>query len=363
MNILHISSAKTWRGGEQQIAYLLDGLAAAGVSNHLMAVEGSALAQRISHRLISYRKGFSSNPWVGWRIATYCKKANIDVVHCHDSHAHTFAWMAAALFGLSTPIVVSRRVDFPISPSSYYKYNHKAIKSIICVSDFIRQVVAESVADSGKVAVVHDGVDLKAFDDIVPMDLHAKYNIPRDRRIVGNVAALAGHKDHMTMVRAIKHYVASYSDPVHFVIVGGDDGEKENVQRYLQAHGLASYVTLTGFVRTPKAHLKAFDLFLFTSKMEGLGTSVIDAMVAGVPIVSTQAGGLREIVLDGETALAARVGDAEQIAESVHRVLYDSSLRRALVDGAGTFVLDFSKEKMAQQTLDICSAVSATTSV
>ena len=132
MNILHFSSAITWRGGEQQIIYLFEELALSDVKQWIFCVKNSALAhycqvKNIPH--LTYIKRFSTNPIVSWQLKKIVAKLKIDLVHIHDSHSHTFSYISTFL-GNKTPFVLSRRVDFPVQKSffSQKKYNHPAIK-------------------------------------------------------------------------------------------------------------------------------------------------------------------------------------------------------------------------------------------
>ncbi|MEM1122039.1 MAG: glycosyltransferase, partial [Bacteroidota bacterium] len=138
MKILQFSSAKTWRGGEQQIAYLQEELTTLGVEQWIFCVQNSTLANYCSSNNIphfTYKKRFSTNPLIALQLKKLVARLNIDLVHLHDSHSHTFGFMST-LFGNKTRFVLSRRVDFPVRKSwfSYQKYNHPSIKKIISVS-------------------------------------------------------------------------------------------------------------------------------------------------------------------------------------------------------------------------------------
>ena len=168
MNILHFSSATSWRGGEQQIAYLAKELRAANIEQVILCVTNSPLASFCEQENIpfyTYKKKASIAPGPAVKLAKIARLENISLVHIHDAHAHTFAVVAATFFGLQTPLILSRRVDFPIKRSilSKWKYNHTAIKAIICVSHFIKEIIAPDISDTSKIEVIHSGVDLSKF--------------------------------------------------------------------------------------------------------------------------------------------------------------------------------------------------------
>lgn len=300
---------------------------------------------------ISYQKRFSANPLIGWKIGRICRKDSIDLIHVHDSHAHTFAWLGA-LFGSKTPIAVSRRVDFPIGKGlfSQMKYHHPAVRKILCVSEEIRRVLLRDYRFPERAVVVYSGIDLKKFHYKNTGILHREYKIPDTLPVIANVAAIAPHKDYFTYVRCVDLLVRQGVQAAFFII-GDDGGDRPAVERLIREKGLESHIHLTGHRADIPAILPEVDLLLFTSKTEGLGTTVLDAMACGVPVVATAAGGIPEMIRDGETGLLAPVGDAEELSRQVIRLLRDRALRARLTEGALGRVRDFSKEAMGRNTL------------
>jgi glycosyltransferase involved in cell wall biosynthesis len=116
------------------------------------------------------------------------------------------------------------------------------------------------------------------------------------------------------------------------------------------ALGLDGIVHLIGFRNNVPQLLPDLDVFLFTSKTEGLGSSILDAMASGIPVVTTNAGGISEIVVHEKNALVANVGDATQLAHHVLHVLHNPELRHLLVAGALRTAQNFSVRQMARQT-------------
>ena len=186
MKILHVSTPLSWRGGEQQIAYLTQGLSAMRVDQIVLCPQSSPLATHliqeefpvatfVTRGILDFR--------LGKKIKQLCKSANIDIVHCHDSHAHSGAVIAALLYGNKVPVVVSRRVDFPVSRNifSRWKYNHQSVHCIICVSDTIRRITAPAIRDTSKLAVVHSGIDLENYNHSHSSHLlHHELNLSRN---------------------------------------------------------------------------------------------------------------------------------------------------------------------------------------
>ena len=360
MNILHISSANSWRGGEQQIAYLIDELQTIGHNNILMHPMHAPIADhtQIKNKCIAipYRKGFSVNPWVANKIKKIVSKYNIDVIHAHDSHAHTFLYLSYILFRLDCPSVVSRRVDFAISESSLNKYNYPKIKKIICVSDKINEIITESLGSSNRIVTVHSGVDLNKFKQDCRLDLREKYNIPKHHKIVANVSAIAGHKDYPTFIATAVEVLKQRND-VTFFIIGGDGGEQNMIIDLIKDGGLTKNIILTGYIPDAYLLISQLDVFLFPSKMEGLGTSILDAQATGVPVVSTMAGGIPELITHNHTGLLSIVGDSENLAKNIILLLESPDLNRRITKEAQLNVSKYSKIITAQKTLEVYLSV------
>jgi glycosyltransferase involved in cell wall biosynthesis len=356
MTILHVSSAKSWRGGEQQIAYLLEELAKRGISQEVFCPANTPLADFCKkHNIMhtTYRKRFSVNPLVARQLAKLSSQQNCDLVHLHDSHAHTFGCMAAALFGMKTPLVLHRRVDYPAGNNvfSRWKYNHPQIKAIICVSAFVKAVLENTVREVSKMQVVYSGVDLNRFTQKKGDILRREFQVPKGHYIVANVAAITEQKDYHTFVRTAAHLVR-YGLPIRFFIIG-EGKQRADIERYVAEQGLSKHIVFTGFRKDIAAIFPEIDLLLFTSRKEGLGTTLLDAQGYGVPIVATNVGGIPEIVEAGKTALLAESGDDTSLAEQVRFLLENKDFREGMVEQARQSAVRFSKEHMAAGVTNI----------
>jgi glycosyltransferase involved in cell wall biosynthesis len=143
---------------------------------------------------------------------------------------------------------------------------------------------------------------------------------------------------------------------LHWVIAG--DGERRRaLEQQIVTHRLIGRVHLLGSVRGTAGVIAAADLFVLSSHQEGLGTSIIDAMALGVPVVATAAGGIPELITPG-TGLLSAPCDSQALAESVRRVLRDTQLREGLAVAGRRRALDFTDERMAAGLLQVYRSVS-----
>ena len=351
--ILHINTANTWRGGEQQLSYLIGELKGA-VEQHVICAPHSPMAADCERQAVPYttlRKRSGLDLFLAKGVKQLVRSHRIQLIHTHDAHGHTAAVVANRLLRMNTPIVVSRRVDFPIHSafSKRFKYQGPHIAQIICVSRAIEDIMAENLGSRKKLCTIHSGIDTDRFASGVTGRLRQELKLPQDKLIIGNVAAHAPHKDLFTFIRTAKRLLNERTD-LHFVSIG-DGPLSEEIRNFAKAEGMTNELHFLGYRQDVEALLPDFDLFLMTSETEGLGTSILDAFAAKVFVVSTAAGGIPEMVVEGETGLLAPIADDAQLAVQVNKAL--NMDRSAIVTAASEKLKNFTKEATATKTLAV----------
>ena len=356
IKILHVSTPKSWRGGEQQLAYLYEELDSKNVTQFILCRKGGEIAikgKAKNWNIIESDKLTAIDINFARKLKVICKKNDIDLVHTHDSHAHSFAILAASIWGNKTPIVVSRRVDFAIKKTwfSKFKYNHSLVKRILCVSNAIKEITAPDINNKSVLKTVYSGVDLSRFKDSNKNlgILRKEYNIPFETKIIGNVAAIAPHKDYLTFIDTVEILINQEKE-YHFFIIGTGPLEKET-RSYVENKNLNKHITFTGFRSDIPKILPELDVFLITSKTEGLGTSVIDAFVCKVPVVATKAGGIPELVKHKTTGLLADIKDAKVLAEHINLLFSGSIDLKEITKNQQEVLSGFTREATAEKTL------------
>jgi L-malate glycosyltransferase len=356
LKVLHLSSEKTWRGGEQQIAYLIEELSGLGVDNYVALRSGSVFENYCKSRNIPFIALPFRNTMdlqTAFSIRSYCKRIHIDLIHMHSAKSHGIGVLSAVL-GNQTPLVLSRRVDF-IPKNNWltqWRYNHNQIKRILGVSDKITSIMKAYVKRPERCLTVHSGIDIKKFPTSSTVKkLRTEYDISDDFKIIGNTSALEGHKDYPTFIETVKKLLDGKIKVKAFII--GDGSQKDSLIRLVKEKSLERDLYFTGFRKDVHELLPGLDLFLITSETEGLGTSVLDAFAAGVPVVATNAGGIPEMVVHRETGMLCNVRDTESLASSVVELFNNPALRDSIVKKSKARVQEFSKRKTAEQTYKI----------
>ena len=265
MTILHVSTPATWRGGEQQVAYLATALHAKDIDQVVLCPEGSVLSTRLMEASVpvaTFQSRGIANLQLARKINSLCKGKKFDIIHCHDSHAHSAAVMSVVISRHNIPIIISRRVDFPVSlnPLSKWKYNHPSIKRIICVSETIRTITTPVIRDIRKLAVVHSGIDLSKYQHKnAERKLLAELGLNPTNKIVGNLSALAAHKDYPTFLRTAAAILKDDTS-IHFIIAGNGPEEKR-ITKMINALKLKQNVHMLGFREDITEVMQSLDLF------------------------------------------------------------------------------------------------------
>ena len=361
---LHIDSARTWRGGQNQVLLTVLGMRALGHRSTLVAHPAGELRQRAREGLdlIPLAPATEMDLSAAWRLARLVKQLKPDVIHAHDPHAVAMAALALSMWGGSRtapprpPLVASRRVDFHMKANALSRWKYRQVDCFVCASDAIRAMVIADGVPPARAVTVHEGIDLAHVAAAPAADLHADLWLPHHAPIVGNVAALVPHKGQRHLVEAAAIVVTQVPD-ARFVIAG--EGElRAQLERQIKERHLEKHVFLAGFRPDILSVHKAFDVFVMSSLTEGLGTSLLDAMACGKPIVATTAGGMPEVVADGDTGLLVPPRDDQALAAAIVRLLKDPASRAAMGAAGERRVRElFSSERMVQDTLQVYQRV------
>ena len=353
---LHIDTARTWRGGQNQVLVTVLGLRALGHRTMLVAHPRGELRQRAKEGLdlLPLAPRTEMDLSAAWRLSRVIKQLKPDILHAHDPHGVALAALALSMSTqlAKPPLIAARRVDFHLRGGSLSRWKYRQVDCFICVSSAIRQMLISDGVPENRAVVVNEGIDLDRVHAAPRAALHEELWLPHGAPLVGNVAALVPHKGQKHLIEAAALVVQRMPD-ARFVIAG--EGElRASLERQIQDHHLEKHVLLLGFRPDVLSLHKAFDVFVMSSVTEGLGTSLLDAMACGKPIVATTAGGIPEVVEDGRTGLLVAPRDHRAMADAIVRLLHDAALRQQLgAAGLAAARSRFSAERMVLDTLRV----------
>jgi glycosyltransferase involved in cell wall biosynthesis len=361
---LHIDTARSWRGGQNQVLLTVNGLRAIGQRAALVAHPDGELRRRASEglELIPIASRSEVDLKAAWRLSRVIKKLTPDVLHAHDPHAIAMASLALSMTGGARrggrlpALVASRRVDFHLKGNSLSRWKHRQVDCFIAASNAIRAMLVSDGVPAERTVTVHDGIDLDHVVAAPPVNVHEAFWLPHQAPVVGNIAALVPHKGQRHLIDAA-HLVVQDIPDVRFVILG--EGElRDHLERQVREYKLEKHVLLPGFRTDALGCLKGFDLFAMSSVTEGLGSTLLDAMACAKAIVATRAGGIPEVVDDSVTGLLVEPRDPHGLASAIVRLLKDPALRARLASAGFARVRErFTVDQMVAETAAVYARV------
>ena len=361
---LHIDTARTWRGGQNQVLLTVNGLREIGHRAALVAHPDGELRRRAAEglELIPLAPRSEMDLSAAWRLARVVKRLQPEIVHAHDAHAVAMASLALSLGASAARVpalVASRRVDFHLRGNSFSRWKHRQVDCFIAASEAIRHMLVADGVSPDRTVTVHEGIDVDHVRAAPPVDVHAALWLPHHAPVVGNVAALVPHKGQRHLIEAARLVIRQMPD-VRFVILG--EGElRDALERQVREYHLEKHVLLPGFRADVLGCMKSFDLFVMSSVTEGLGTALLDAMACSRPIVATRAGGIPEVVEDGVTGTLVPPRDHAAMAQAILALLEDEAMRRQMGEaGLARVNARFTVERMVAETAAVYARVAGT---
>jgi glycosyltransferase involved in cell wall biosynthesis len=346
MRVLHVDGGRHWGGGQNQVRLLMRGLDDHGIAQLCICPAGSPLESRLRREGLPtlgviWRSG--SDPRAFAAIARTI--GDWDVVHCHDAHAFQLAIAPARL--KRVPIVAARRVCFR---TRALKWN--LASRIIAISDAVCRNLVDSGVREERIRKIYSGIDIEevaALERSGPA-LRERIGVAPDEFLAGNVGTLLEFKNQTLIPRA-----AARADGTIWVIIG-EGPRRGAIERAIAEHGVADRVRLSGALPDARRYLSELDVFVFTSKGEALGTSILDAMARDIPVVAADDAGPAEVLqpVHERTGASLYPGqDADALAAAVQRVRARPDLAREMIDRQRERLHDFRIERTIEETLAV----------
>jgi glycosyltransferase involved in cell wall biosynthesis len=286
IKILEINTERTWRGGERQTFFALKGFRDLDQQVELLAMDGFPLNEK------SQKLGITCHTVKShWGVIPFLiRKGHLyDILHVQTASLLTFAVLTKPFHRCK--VVYTRRLDF-VPKGILTKWKYLQADLIIAISTPIKTILQNFGVK--KMAVIGECIEEKQLNKTRAKELLLQLGI-EGKRIIGTTAALVQHKDPKTLVKTIEALTKMRSD---FVLLHFGDGHlKAEIEHMIAERKLESVYKLMGFHQNVEDFFGIMDVYVMSSEEEGLGSSVLDAFIYGVPVVSTNAGGLAEIVL------------------------------------------------------------------
>lgn len=358
MRILHISSVRTFGGGERHFVDLTRGLAERGHEIFVALRPTNEWQDRLSflppenifHSSIRNSFGIFS----ARRIARFTAENDIQIVHAHAARDYIPASLVCRLTK-NAKFVLTRHVLFPMKP--FHRLTLTNLSRAIAVSPAV-ETTLQTVFPKRKIEVIPNGINAENLSDDERQrrreQFRALHNIPLDAEVVGTIGELKQLKGQRDFVLAANE-VAKRRPKSFFLIVGKDNTTsrefRRELKRLVKIFDLEDRFLFLDWAEDMPTVLAALDIFVSASHSESFGLAILEAMANRTPIVATQTEGAKELLRNAETGLLVPIKDPLKLSETIDNLLKSRETRYDLAENAQSFAMqNFSLNEMIERT-------------
>jgi glycosyltransferase involved in cell wall biosynthesis len=258
------------------------------------------------------------------------KRERVDIVHCHNIGALFYGSIGSKLARTSGTLYTAHGVYSANRLGKLRFARYMPIDRVVTVSEDAREAMLSSGHfDPDAVQTLPNGIDIDLFN--MDVDRHAlkeELGLPEGVPVFGIVARLSWEKEHKTLLDAMAMLSSEIASSI--LVVVGDGPIRAELEQHAVDAGVADRVYFLGERRDVPKLLQVFDVFVLSSRLEGLSLTLLEAAAAGLPIVATNVGGNSEVVVDGNTGFIVEPGDPGALAEAMSKVGSDPELARSM---------------------------------
>jgi len=335
--ICHINLARGFRGGEKQ-TYLLIRELADKTKQTVITRKLSKLSTIVKSipgvDVIEIEKPF---------IRNVNKLKPFSLIHAHEAKAAHMAFFSHLMY--QTPYIVTRRVIKKPKNKFFFKKVHSTSSTVVAISNQIKKNLEALEADICT-QVISSSFSKLAVDTSRADQLKKKYT---DKFLIGHVGALVNKdKGQIHIINVAKAIVDEYPD-IHFLFLG--DGIDKD--RFLTHAGGCENIEFGGFKDNIGVYYSIFDLFLFPSLDEGLGSAVLDAFYFGLPVIATEVGGIPDMIKHRKTGILIQPRDEQAMFDQIVSLYQNAALRRQLGNNGRHSLARFDIKYTSNQYLEL----------
>jgi glycosyltransferase involved in cell wall biosynthesis len=366
VRILHISSARTFGGGERHLIDLSRGLVRRGHEVFVALRPTNEWQDRFdflpkdNFLYVSLRNSFGVLS--AQKIAEFVDENKIEIVHAHLGRDYIPSSLACRI-AKNAKFVLTRHVLFPMKP--FQKFALGNLSKAIAVSNTVEENL-QTIFQKEKITMISNGIAVEnwANTDYVKLreEFRFMHNIPFDADLVGTVGELKILKGQRDFILAAQETAKKFPN-AYFVVVGRDNSFKKEFRRELKrlvkVFGLENRFLFLDWVEETSSLMAALDVFVSASHSESFGLSILEAMISGKAIVASETDGAKELLEDNHSGKLVPVFEPFKLAEAIGELLKNENLRFDLGQNAREIAKDkFSLEKMIVETEKIYKELS-----
>jgi len=332
VRILFVDSGSSWRGGQYQVLNL-------GMELHKRGHELLLVSQRKSPLQVKWReKGLPGEAirmrgdldFKAWfRVVGILRAFEPRIVHAHTGHAHAVS-LGASFFEDVSALVVTRRVARPIRRSFFNRLKYsRLVTRFVAISCSVAKTLEDVGVARERISVIPSSVRMEEVEDQeASLTTRSELGLSEKDFVILNVGSLSkekGQEKILDVARALRGEI-----PRAKFVVAGSGRLRARMEKRARELGIEDRVRFLGFREDVSRLMRLADVFLFPSESEGLGTSLLEAMAAGLPVVASRTGGISEVVAEGVTGLLVEAHDVGAMSEAIIRLAGNSELAREM---------------------------------
>jgi len=264
------------------------------------------------------------------------KEYSINVIHGHDYKSDILGWIVSFFTRVKLVATAHGWVSASLRERffNYLDINIlRRFNKIIAINDPIAERLLRFGVKQKKIELIHNAIALEDYvRDPAMGNIREEFKIPSDTPVVGFVGRLIKEKDLAVLFMAAKMLQADY--PELRVIIAGDGPLKAKYETYCKRMGIAGSVIFIGHRYDIQKVYRSMDIFVLTSRWEGIPNVILEAMAIGVPVISTNVGGVSEIITHNLDGLLIEPGDVNALCYSIKKLLVENELKKKIVENA-----------------------------
>ena len=293
-----------------------------------------------------------------FEVSRILRREEPDVIHVNSSKAGGICGLAGYVYNITARkkvkmIFTVHGWPFMEDRPSRQNVLIKVFTKLTCIFYDAVIVISKSDFDTAKtfrrINFIHNGIDAAEIKFLAKAEAREKLNLSEDALVIGTIGEWTRNKGWDILIDAFSLFASS---PLTLVMIGsGENPDEARLHEYIQKKNLAGKVIAIEYIKDAASYLKAFDIFVFPSRKEGLSYALLEAGLAGLPIVASAVGGNLDIIEDGKTGIFVPKNDAVKLREEIIKLIQNQELQKTLGENAKEKVeKEFSLSKMREKT-------------
>ncbi len=366
MRVLHVLAEKGFSGGENQLRATLLHMKDLGVESTIAMNPDAGFrkhAEALKIPVIEVKIRNNFDLLAAWQLRRLYGKFKPDLVHLACSRSHKVGSLAGVLNSSLAPKVVTRRMDYPLRADAYRRWLYgKAVRAVVAISLGVQEAILKIGIDPAMVHLINEGVDTQRLGQLRKESRAAarkKLGLGNDDFFAVTTASLHHRKGHDLILAAMARLQLAKGRRLVWLF-GGEGPEKAKLQQLAEQLPDHCEVRIPGQIDYVEDALAAADLFCLPSRFEGLGVALLEALATGAPCIAAYVGGMREVLVTGESGWHFPVEDVDALTAAVQWVL-DHPQEAETIGSAGKAraAEKFDARLMARRTTELYRQVVA----